>query len=70
MVFTEKPYAKITATIDGTADPINIDGVTTDDTITPEEAKAQIDKVLGVVGKAVKTVGMKRIRIEEATANG
>lgn len=65
MVFTELVTAKITAPLSGTTSTITIDGVTSGVT-TPENAKAQIDKILNIVGKSVTTSKMKQIITKEA----
>jgi len=68
MVFTEKSVAKIQANLDDNSSTVTIDGVTSDDT-TPENAKIQIDKILGIVGKAVSTTKMRQIITREAAAS-
>lgn len=68
--FQAKNVAKITATVDGTTDRIAVYGVTPDENLTPAEAKTQLDKVLGIVGKSVKVPGMARNIYEEAVDNG
>ena len=65
MVFTEKEFAKIQAYLTGSTSTITIDGVTSGAT-TPENAKAQIDKILGIVGRSVVTSKMKQIITKEA----
>ena len=65
MVFTEKETAKIQAMLSGSTSSITIDGVTSG-AITPENAKAQIDKILGIVGRSVVTPKMKQIITKEA----
>lgn len=67
MVFTTKEYAKIQAQFSDSTNTITIDGVTSGDT-TPENAKAQIDKILNIVGRAVATTKMKQIVTKEAVA--
>lgn len=67
MVFTEKVTAKIQAQVSGTTGTITIDGITSG-TVTPENAKAQIDKILDIVGKSVETSKMKQIITKEAAA--
>lgn len=69
MTFTEKPTAIIWAKDGDTGEFIAIGGVTTG-TTTVENAKAQLDKILGIAGKSVITDGMTRIRTEEASDNG
>jgi len=66
MVFTDKLNAKFSGKISGTTSKITIDGATTAST-TPENAKAQIDKILNIVGKAIDTTGMTRTITQEAT---
>jgi len=65
MVFAEKEFAKIQAYLTGSVNTITIDGVTSD-AVTPEHAKAQIDKILGIVGRSVSTAKMKQIVTKEA----
>lgn len=65
MVFADKEYAKIQAMLSGSVNLITIDGVTSG-TITPENAQAQINKILNVVGKSVVTTKMKQIITREA----
>lgn len=69
MTFTEKPTAIIWAKDGDTGEFVSIGGVTPGAS-TVENAKAQIDKILGIVGKSVLVDGMTRIRTEEATNNG
>lgn len=69
MTFTQKPTAIIWAKDGDTGEFISIGGITTGNT-TPENAKAQLDKIWGIAGKSVLTSGMTRIRTEEATDNG
>lgn len=69
MTFTEKPTAIIWAKDGDTGEFVSIGGITTGAT-TVENAKAQLDKILGIVGKSVLVDGMTRIRTEEATNNG
>lgn len=67
MVFKQKPAATIKAKNGADAtENISIGGVTTANT-TPENAKAQIDKLVGIVGKSVSTAGMTRTFVEEAS---
>lgn len=67
MVFTEKVTAKIQAQLSDNTSTITVDGVTSGAT-TPENAKAQIDKILGIVGRSVSTSKMKQIITKEAVA--
>ena len=67
MVFTTKEYAKIQAQMSDSTNTITIDGVTSGDT-TPENAKAQIDKILNIIGRSVSTTKMKQIVTKEAVA--
>lgn len=69
MTFKEKPTAIIWAKDGDTGEFVSIGGITTG-TTTVENAKAQLDKILGIVGKSVLVDGMTRIRTEEATNNG
>ena len=67
MVFTAKITAKIQAQLSDNTSTITVDGVTSGAT-TPENAKAQIDKILGIVGRSVSTSKMKQIITKEAVA--
>lgn len=67
MVFLEKETAKIQAQLFGSTSTITIDGVTSDDT-TPEDAQAQINKILDIVGRSVVIDKMKQIITKEAVA--
>lgn len=67
MVFTAKTTAKIQAQLSDSISTITVDGVTSGET-SPENAKAQIDKILHIVGKSVTTTKMKQIITKEATA--
>jgi len=66
MIFTDKITAKFSGKITGSTEKITIDGATVAST-TPENAKAQIDKILDIVGKAIDTTGMTRTITQEAT---
>lgn len=67
--FNEKPAATIKAKITGTENTISVQG--TNPTSTPDNAKAQIDKVLALVGnKTVAVEGMTRTRTSEVVDNG
>lgn len=66
MVFTDKFTAKFSGKITGSTESITIDGATATAT-TPENAKAQIDKILNIVGKAIDTAKMTRTITQEAT---
>lgn len=68
MTFNEKSYSKITAKITGATSKVTFDGVTADSSLTPDDAKTQIDKIMNIVGEAVDTAGMARIITQEATA--
>lgn len=67
MVFATKEYAKIQAQFSGSVNTITVDGVTSGET-TPENAKAQIDKILNIIGRSVATTKMKHIITKEAAA--
>lgn len=69
MVFAEKPTAIIWAKDTATGEFLSIDGVTAG-TSTSENAVAQINKILGIVGKSISDDGMKRIKTEEVVDNG
>ena len=67
--FNEKPVATIKAKVAGTTDSISVAG--TNPTSTPANAKAQIDKVLAIVGGGSLAVeGMSRVRVAEVIDNG
>lgn len=67
--FNEKPVATIKAKITGTDESVSVQG--TNPTSTPDNAKAQIDKILALTGtKTVDVDGMTRTRSEEAIDNG
>lgn len=66
MQFTEKLTSKISAQVTGSTEKITLDGLTIAAT-TPENAKAQMDKILHIVNKAVNTSGMIRTITQEAT---
>lgn len=68
MIFETKTVAKIQASLGDNSSTITIDGVTAEDT-TPENAKAQIDKILGIVGKSVLATNMKQIITKEAVSS-
>ena len=64
MTFTQNPTAIIWAkTTEG--EFLSIDGVTAAST-TPENAAAQINKILDAVGLSIVTDGMQRFTTEEA----
>ena len=65
MTFTNRNVAKLTAKYSDSQSTISFQGVTTAST-TPENAKAQIDKILAIVGKSVTTTGMTRTIVQEA----
>jgi len=67
MVFSTKESAKIQAQLSGATNTITIDGVTSGET-TPENAQAQINKILNIVGKSVVTTKMRHIITKEAEA--
>ena len=66
MQFVGRGTAKITGKLTGTTSSVSISGVTANST-TPENAKAQIDKFLDIVGQSISTSGMTRTITEEAT---
>ncbi len=66
MQFTSKSAAKITAPITGSTGKVYFDG-TKMDNVTPEIAKAQIDKIMATVGDTVSTTGMTRTITQEVT---
>jgi len=66
MQFTEKLTSKISAQVTGSTEKITLDGLTTAAT-TPENAKAQIDKIMHIVSKTIAASGMIRTITQEAT---
>lgn len=68
MTFNLKPTAILCAK-NNDGDFISIDGITTGET-TPDNAAAQINKILGCVGKSVTTANMSIILTKEAVNNG
>lgn len=67
--FNDKPVATIRAKVTNSTDTVTVPG--TNPTSTPENAKAQIDKILKLTGtKSVTCDGMTRTRQEEAINNG
>lgn len=66
MTFESLTTTKITAKFTGATTSISMAGITAAAT-TPENAKAQIDKILDVIGKSVTTTGMTRTITQEAT---
>lgn len=69
MIFYDKPVATITCRQVGASEKLNLPGVTTA-SITPENAVAQINKILAIVGREAGLAGMTRTRTEEAINNG
>lgn len=69
MTFQNSPTASLWAKDASTGEFTSIYGITRD-TTTPENAAAQVNKVLAIVGKQITTDGMVRIKTEEATDNG
>ena len=65
MQFSDTNTAKITATLTGTTNRITFDG-TTSQKPTPENAKAQIDKILDIISQSVTTTKMTRTITQEA----
>lgn len=71
MQFVKSITAKITAkTIDLPAKQITFAGITANDSVTPEIAQEQINKLFAIVGNEVIADGMKRTTTEEAANNG
>lgn len=67
--FDNRPVATIKAKVTGTTDSVSVQG--TNPATTPENAKAQIDKVLALVGgKTVQIEGMQQVRVSEVIDNG
>lgn len=67
--FDNRPVATIKAKVTGTSDSISVQG--TNPSTTPDNAKAQIDKVLALTGtKTVDVVGMTQTRTAEVIDNG
>lgn len=67
MQFSDTMTAKITATITGTTNRITFEGTTNDTTPTPENAQAQINKILGIIDESVSTTKMTRTVVQEAS---
>lgn len=67
MVFTANTTAKIQAQLSNSTSTITVDGVTSGET-SPENAQAQINKILNIVGKSVVTTKMRQIITKEAVA--
>ncbi len=66
--FITKPEATIRAKITGTDGYVSVQG--TNPTSTPENAKAQIDKILALTGsRTIDVSGMTRTRTEEVVSN-
>lgn len=67
--FNEKPIATIKGKYTGSDETFSVAG--TNPISTPDNAKAQIDKVLAIVGgKTVAVEGMSRVRVAEVIDNG
>lgn len=67
--FNEKPIATIKAKFKDSTETLSVAG--TNPTSTPANAKAQIDKMLAIVGgQSVAVEGMTRVRIAEVIDNG
>ena len=70
LAFYSKPVAVIKGKCAQTGAIISIPGVTTANT-TPANAKAQIDKLLGIGGQnIIADTNMTRVRTEEVVDNG
>lgn len=68
--FNTKPVATLKAKLSNSTSLISIPGVTTANT-TPANAAAQVNKLLGIGGKAiVADTNMKRLPVEEVVDNG
>lgn len=66
--FIAKPAATIKAKVTGTENFVSVQG--TNPTSTPDNAKAQIDKILALTGsRTVDISGMTRTRTEEVSGN-
>ena len=66
MTFENIQTTKITARYTDSENKITFNGVTAAAT-TPENAKSQIDKILGIVDQSVTTTKMTRTITQEAT---
>ena len=66
MTFENIQTTKITARYTDSENKITFSGVTAGAT-TPENAKAQIDKILGIIDQSVTTTKMTRTITQEAT---
>lgn len=65
MTFESLTTTKITAKYTGSTTSISMSGITASAT-TPENAKAQMDKILDIISKSVTTTGMTRTITQEA----
>ena len=66
--FITQPAATIRAKVTGTENYVSVQG--TNPTSTPDNAKAQIDKILALTGtRTVEISGMTRTRTEEVVSN-
>lgn len=63
--FVKSNTVKISAFIDGENQQYTTAGIANEDSITPAVAKAQLDKLFGIVGKSVKISGMKMTDVKE-----
>lgn len=69
LVFQQKPVATIKGKATNSQDTYTINGVTTAST-TPANAAAQINKILGCVGKSIAgDENMTRVSTEEVVDN-
>lgn len=66
--FVRRPSASITSYISGGKNKITVNGTSNTDTVTPEVAQTQLNRLLFVVNVSVVTDGMVRNSVEEATA--
>ena len=68
MVFEAKQTSIIWVKNADTGEFLSIGGVTRD-TVTPENAVTQINKIVGICGLSVASAGMVRISTEEVVDN-
>lgn len=66
MIFTNPVTAKITAPIVESGNNITFDGISIDESTTPENAAEQINKIFTITNQSVSANEMKRIIIQEA----
>lgn len=70
MTFANTATVKISAYLGTTTNRITLDGITNDDTLTPENAATQINKILKIADQSVSATGMIKTITQEAVNNG